>query len=270
MKGLEKDHDVMPPVNGTDFMKDASLEDDLFIGVGYIPPVWARNARKMPRVWFAYGERDDEAFDWLLKGVGVLVFSKSMQVRILRQAPMKNWRGQPVEKAVRWLPLIPMEVPRRHGSDKTMCWCGWDFGRREDLNKKIHQELGSLIVVRQWGRAREERLMSCALLVNIHAYEWHAQLEYLRIMTPWYNGLDVVSEESSPEDMAVMGDTIHFAPYAQMVEKLRQVRAELHGADMAARVEENRRKRQPVWKKIKHEYDNTVEALKIHFSVKKK
>jgi len=267
MEGLKSDHDVMPPQNGTDFMREANLEEDLFVGVGYIPPEWARNSRKMRRVWFAYGERDTEAFDWLMKGIGVIVFSKSMQVQILKQAPMKKWRGIAVDRAVRWLPPMPMKVDRRGGSDQSMCWCGWDFGRREELNKKIHKQFHSLIVVKEWGRAREERLMGCAMLVNIHAYEWWPQFEFLRIMTPWYNGLDIVSEESSESDMEFMEDTVHFAPYDKMVEKLAQVRQELQGQNMVKRAQENRKKRQKVWLKIQAEYDETLKALRTKFAI---
>ena len=171
MEGLRSDHDVQPVQADTSFMRGADLQHDLFVGVGYVPPEWLKLATtKMSRVWLAYGERDHEGFDMLLKGIGILCFSLGQRAKILEQAPMKRWREIPVEQAVRWLPVIPskfrgISLSKLPGPVATVtfrqCFEGWDFGRRQEMNKRVQKEVGDLFIVRGFGKKREKRLPQC-------------------------------------------------------------------------------------------------------------
>jgi hypothetical protein len=85
----------------------------------------------MRRIWFAHSERDSQGVQWLLRGVGVLVFTLGERSKILRElAHMKKWRSLKLEDAVQWLPVMPLDLKFPVRKPKTnvmykLCFMGW-------------------------------------------------------------------------------------------------------------------------------------------------
>ena len=235
----------------------ADLERDVFIGVRYFPRVWERHIDRMRHVYFVESERDvggsSAGKQWCRRGVPSIFFSlaQTFQAR---------------SKFAIWLPYLPprleQNVPRNISS---VCFIGWEFGRRELLLREIEKDIPITRIGKERfleGNERDLLTAQCSILLNIHAHEHLKDFEFLRCMPPWINGVDIVSESSSEEDEQVFEGTITFAPFNNLLEILHKKFDELKGKDLGKIARENREKREPVRKEFQKLFYEAVERIK--------